>query len=104
MEIEMLYLILGIVIGLTAVGIIGIVNMRKQISSAEEDIKTVWNGIDSLNTDLGKEIDNIHRILNDELHLKNIEIHREIDSRIDRLENRLTKMFNDGCKPVQDNK
>jgi septation ring formation regulator EzrA len=112
---ETLYFALGVLTVLVVIGVVGLLMVWKRSTLVEESIQSLWDGIDSLANDVGKESENIHRRLDNELQSverncdsidKNMdgkveEIYRTLDSRLDKLEKRLTKIFEDGCKPVQ---
>jgi hypothetical protein len=114
---ETLYFTLGVLTVLVILGVVGMFMVWKKAANAAEEFRSVWDGIDSLANDVGKESENIHRRLDNELQSverncnsidKNMdgkveEIYRTLDSRLDKLEARLTKIFEDGCKPVQEN-
>jgi len=113
---ETLYFALGVLTVLVVIGVVGLLMVWKKSASVEESIKSLWDGIDSLANDVGKESENIHRRIDSELQSvehncnsidKNLdgkveEIYRIMDSRLDKLEKRLTKIFEEGCKPVQE--
>lgn len=124
---ETLYSILGILIGMLMVlitlGIVGMVTVWKKAVNTAKEIGFVWKGIDSLNRNLDSDIkstteyaDRLHTNTEEDVkeirrQVNSIEIdfNRELeefqkilDSRLDKFENRLTKIFEDGCKPVQE--
>ena len=120
---ETLYFTLGVLTVLVILGVVGMLMVWKKAANAAEEAHSVWNGIDSLNRDLGKEIEKVFNYadkLQKETKEDLSEIHRRIDSsemnlnaelnefqkimdsRLDKFENRLTKIFEDGCKPVQE--
>jgi ribosome-associated translation inhibitor RaiA len=113
---ETLYFALGVLTVLALVGVVGLLMVWKKAAEAAKENESLWDGIDSLANDLAKEVENIHRRLDSELQSvehncssidKNLdgkveEIYRTLDSRLDKLEKRLTKIFEDGCKPVQE--
>jgi hypothetical protein len=120
---ETLYFTLGVLTVLVILGVVGMFMVWKKAAGAAEESRSIWGGIDSLNRDLGHEIrggivyaDELHKHTENDMS----EIHRRIDSveinlngefnefqkimdsRLDKFENRLTKIFEDGCKPVQE--
>ena len=112
---ETLYYVLGVLSALIIIGVAGMFSVAKKANAAAEETQSLWDGIDDLNNDIGKNIDHIERHIDkvqDEfdhrmdsidknLHGEIEEIYRVMDSRLDKLEQRLTKIFEDGCKPVQ---
>lgn len=120
---ETLYFTLGVLTVLVILGVVGMFMVWKKAAKTADETASVWSGVDSLNRDLGQEIGNIKNYVDqiDQHNQHNIsEIHRSIDSvernlngelnefqkimdsRLDKFENRLTKIFEDGCKPVQE--
>jgi exonuclease VII small subunit len=120
---ETLYFTLGVLTVLVILGVVGMFMVWKKAANAAKESCSLWDGIDSLNRDLGCEIEKAFDYAN-KLHKETgedlSEIHRRIDSsemnlnaelnefqkimdsRLDKFENRLTKIFEDGCKPVQE--
>jgi len=112
---ETLYFALGVLTVLVVLGVVGLLMVWKKAASSVDETRSLWDGIDSLANDLAKESENIHRRIDRELQSvehncnsidrnmdgKIEEIYRIMDSRLDKLEQRLTKIFEDGCKPVQ---
>lgn len=120
---ETLYFALGVLTVLVLLGVVGMLMVWKKTANAVEEARSLWDGIDSLNRDLGHELEKAFKYadkLNQNLEDEVKEIHRRIDSsemnlnaeltefqkimdsRLDKFENRLTKIFEDGCKPVQE--
>jgi peptidoglycan hydrolase CwlO-like protein len=113
---ETLYFALGVLTVLALVGVVGLLMVWKKAENALEKSHSTWDGIDSLSNDLGKEIDKLNRSIDDRIKdtYENInaleqnlnselnEFQKNMDSRLDKFENRLTKIFEDGCKPVQE--
>lgn len=120
---ETLYFTLGVLTVLVMFGVVGMFMVWKKAANAAEETHSIWNGIDSLNRDFGKDIENvsdyadklqqetkeelseIHRRINSSeinLNAELNEFQKIMDSRLDKFENRLTKIFEDGCKPVQE--
>lgn len=113
---ETLYFTLGVLTVLVLLGVVGMLMVWKKAANAAEEARSLWEAIDSLAVDLANAATDIHRRIDDELTKvsyncdsidKNLdgkveEIYRTLDSRLDKLENKLTKIFEDGCKPVQE--
>jgi|LakMenEpi03Aug12_release.lakeMendotaPanAssembly.Ray.scaffolds.fasta_scaffold706769_2 hypothetical protein len=113
---ETFYFMLGGLTVLTFVCVVGLVSMLKQIKTLSLEKDQLWNAIDNLNRDLGTDIERVHNHVNEAINDMNIridvtdrelndqlfEVNRSIDSRLDKLENRLINMYNEGCKPVKE--
>lgn len=113
---ETLYFTLGVFTVLVILGVVGMFRVWKKAAKTAEETASIWSGINSLSNDLGKEIDGLNRTISDEIkevyetvHAveRNLdgelnEFQKIMDSRLDKFENRLTKIFEDGCKPVQE--
>jgi len=112
---ETLYFALGVLTVLIIIGAVGLLMVWKKAASSADEKNSLWEAINSLANDLGKEVENIHRCIDNELQSverncnsidKNMdkkveEIYRTLDSRLDKLERKLTKIFEEGCKPIQ---
>lgn len=115
---ETIYFVLGVLTVLVALGVVGVFSVWKKAASAADEAHSVWGGIDSLNNDLGREIERLHQhvditrkeLNNDmnDIHLRIDqefnELYRNLDSRLDKLEDRLLKMYLEGCEPVKQHK
>ena len=119
---ETLYFTLGVLTVLVILGVVGMFMVWKKAANAAEELHSLWDGIDSLNRDLGQETnklinyaDELHEhVKNDmtEIHRRidsveinlNVELnefHKVLDSRLDKFENKLTNIFENRGKPVQ---
>jgi predicted PurR-regulated permease PerM len=112
---ETLYFALGVLTVLVVLGVVGLLMVWKKAASTVAENISIWDGIDSLANKLAEEVKDIHRrldggleslehncsFIDKEVNGKVKEIYSTLDSRLDKLEGRLIKMFEEGCKPVQ---
>jgi predicted transcriptional regulator len=112
---ETLYLPLVVLTVLILIGITFIILVRQYVSSVKRKDKPLWDGIDSLANDLGKEIDNIHDKIDDRLKSMendytsiNINTEGEVDAlhhifnlRLSKVEKKIKKILEKGRKPIQ---
>ena len=100
---ELFYFIGGILLS----GLIGLVvwvssNKKEIVKIKEEDselleyLKVLQNEVKDLELKVHKYVDDIYRNTEDKFN----NYDRGLDSRLDKMENRLQKMNEDGCKPV----
>ena len=100
---ELFYFVGGILLS----GLIGLVawvsSNKKEINKIKSDdsdilehLKTLQNEIKDLDLQVHKYVDNIYRDTDDRFN----NFDRGLDSRLDKLENRLQKMHEDGCEPA----
>ena len=100
---ELFYFAGGIVLS----GLIGLVvwvsSNKKEITKIKEEdselleyLKVLQNEVKDLELKVHKYVDNIYRDTEDKFN----NFDRGLDSRLDKMENRLQKMNEDGCKPV----
>jgi len=93
--------------GILLSGLIGLVvwvssNKREIVKIKEEDselleyLKVLQNEVKDLELKVHKYVDNIYRDTEDKFN----NFDRGLDSRLDKMENRLHTMYEDGCKPV----
>jgi len=93
--------------GILVSGLIGLVfwvsSNRKEIVSikAEDEslsdlLKQLQNEVKDLELNVHKYVDNIYRDTDDKFN----NFDRGLDSRLDKMENRLHTIYEDGCKPV----
>jgi hypothetical protein len=106
---EILYYALGVVTVLFIFGIVGTVWAIRKIITTESNLHSIVEALDLiekhtdqnfniLRSDFEKRFDETDRTLNDDIN----DINKSLDSRLDKFENRLTRIFEDGCKPVQE--
>lgn len=112
---EILYFTLGVSAVLVIFMIVGMFIVWKKAVKNAIATTSIWNGIDSLNSDLGQELNRLN--LNVDNKIKEVhesvnaieqnlngefnEFQKIIDYRLDKFEIRLTDFFNDECKPTQ---
>ena len=100
---ELFYFIGGILLS----GLIGLVvwvssNKKEIVKIKQEDselleyLKVLQNEVKDLELKVHKYVDDIYRNTEDKFN----NFDRGLDSRLDKMENRLQKMNEDGCKPV----
>ena len=100
---ELFYFIGGILLS----GLIGLVvwvssNKKEIVKIKQEDselleyLKVLQNEVKDLELKAHKYVDDIYRNTEDKFN----NYDRGLDSRLDKMENRLQKMNEDGCKPV----
>jgi len=100
---ELFYFIGGILLS----GLIGLVvwvssNKKEIVKIKQEDselleyLKVLQNEVKDLELKVHKYVDDIYRNTEDKFN----NYDRGLDSRLDKMENRLQKMNEDGCKPV----
>jgi len=93
--------------GILLSGLIGLVvwvssNKREIVKIKEEDselleyLKVLQNEVKDLELKVHKYVDNIYRDTEDKFN----NFDRVLYSRLDKMENRLHTMYEDGCKPV----
>jgi predicted RNase H-like nuclease (RuvC/YqgF family) len=93
--------------GILLSGLIGLVvwvsSNKKEITKIKEEdselleyLKVLQNEVKDLELKVHKYVDNIYRDTEDKFN----NFDRGLDSRLDKMENRLQKMNEDGCKPV----
>jgi len=73
-----------------------IVKIKEEDSELLEYLKVLQNEVKDLELKVHKYVDNIYRDTEDKFN----NFDRGLDSRLDKMENRLQKMNEDGCKPV----
>lgn len=113
---EILYFALGVLTVLFILGVVGTVWAYRKLNTNSQSIRDAWEALDSHSRDIeiklndlrefaDREVknmfdhsDHINTTLNRELD----EINKSLDSRLDKFENRLKKIFEEGCKPVQE--
>lgn len=114
---ETFYFTLGIITALLVVGGVVILLVWRKSEKTSNDLGYVQELISSSNNRVDREIESLNRELDTEINhvmleveekIKSIntdisEIYKTIDSRHDKLESRLLKIFEDGCKPAQKN-
>ena len=92
--------------GILLSGLIGLVvwvsSNKKEITKIKEEdselleyLKVLQNEVKDLELKVHKYVDNIYRDTEDKFN----NFDRGLDSRLDKMENRLQKMNEDGCKP-----
>ena len=73
-----------------------IVKIKQEDSELLEYLKVLQNEVKDLELKVHKYVDDIYRNTEDKFN----NFDRGLDSRLDKMENRLQKMNEDGCKPV----
>ena len=73
-----------------------IVKIKQEDSELLEYLKVLQNEVKDLELKVHKYVDDIYRNTEDKFN----NYDRGLDSRLDKMENRLQKMNEDGCKPV----
>ena len=73
-----------------------IVKIKEEDSELLEYLKVLQNEVKDFELKVHKYVDNIYRDTEDKFN----NFDRGLDSRLDKMENRLQKMNEDGCKPV----
>jgi len=73
-----------------------IVKIKEEDSELLEYLKVLQNEVKDLELKVHKYVDNIYRDTEDKFN----NFDRGLDSRLDKMENRLHTMYEDGCKPV----
>ena len=73
-----------------------ITKIKEEDSELLEYLKVLQNEVKDLELKVHKYVDNIYRDTEDKFN----NFDRGLDSRLDKMENRLQKMNEDGCKPV----
>ena len=100
---EIMFFIGGILLS----GLIGLVvwvsSNKKEITKIKQEdsellewLKVLQNEVKELDLNVHKYVDNIYRDTEDKFN----NFDRGLDSRLDKMESRLHKMYEDGCKPV----
>jgi polyhydroxyalkanoate synthesis regulator phasin len=93
--------ILAFVLGVSAVAFVWVVvvafKTAKQVEALKEDIANLNNGIqrndEMVNRRIDQEIDRVNQLTSNCI--------KYTDSRVDKLEQKLTSINNDGCEPVK---
>ena len=103
-----LYFVSGVVVASIAMAIYG---MRNKINGLERQTREIDNTILSINKsieNLHREFDLVHQKLDTKsdkiyrtIHELNTGIYRYVDSRYDKLENKLIDIVKNGCEPVK---
>jgi hypothetical protein len=116
MTIEMMYFLGGVLLSGLVGLVISVYYLGRKVSNIQGDIESLdeiveahkdvfednhnYNGrvMDELRNSIDRRFEEVSRDNNERFSF----IERELDRRLDKLEHRLTSMYNDGCKPVKE--